>query len=96
MRLRNLNVERQKVIPVVYKNLRLNTGLRLDFLVEEKVIVELKAVEQVLPIHRAQVKTYLSVTGCKLGLVINFNVLQLIKGVHRVILGDLLELENMD
>ena len=61
--------------------------LRLDFLIDNKVVVELKAVERILPIHKAQVLTYLKLTGCKLGLLINFNVPVLKDGVERIVLG---------
>ena len=87
LRALDLAFERQKVISVIYKALRLESGFRVDLLVENKVVVELKAVDQVVPVHKAQLKTYLTLTQCKLGLLLNFNVTQMIKGVHRVVLG---------
>ncbi len=65
----------------------MDCDLRLDFLVDNKVVVELKAVERLLPIHKAQVLTYLKLTDCKLGLLINFNVPVLKEGIERVALG---------
>lgn len=84
--LRNIKSEREKPLPIVYKGAHLDCGYRLDFLVEEKVIVELKAVEQLLPIHEAQLLTYLKITGCKVGLLINFNVPLLKHGIKRRVL----------
>lgn len=65
--------ERQKTIPVTYKGKSLEMGFRADFVVDGQVIVELKAVERLLPIHEAQILTYLKVSGCALGLIVNFN-----------------------
>ena len=61
-------------------------GLRLDFIVANLVVVELKAVEKILPVHKAQIMTYLKLTGCKLGLLINFNVPVLKEGIERIAL----------
>ena len=82
---RGLSVERQKALPVVYHDVRLDCGYRIDLLGEEKVIVELKAVERVKPIHTAQLLSYLKLSGCKLGLLINFNVKVLKNGIRRLI-----------
>jgi len=82
---RGLSVERQKALPVVYRNVKLDCGYRIDLLVEEKVIIELKAVERVEPIHTAQILSYLKLSGCKLGLLINFNVKVLKNGIRRLI-----------
>ncbi len=87
MRLRGIPFESQKPVAVNYKGVALDCDYRLDFLVGGLVVVELKAVEQLHPIHKAQVLTYLKLTGCSLGLLINFNVIQLIKGVSRVLFG---------
>ncbi|MBV8676990.1 MAG: GxxExxY protein [Planctomycetaceae bacterium] len=84
-----LSVERQKVLPVVYKDVRLDCGYRIDLLVEGKVILELKAVDDLLPIHEAQVLSYLKLSGCRVGLLINFNVRLLTRGVKRIINGSL-------
>ena len=80
-----LNVEKQKSLPLVYKEVKLDVGYRLDLLVENKVIVELKSVEALNEVHLAQTITYLKLTNCKLGLLINFNVVKLIDGLKRVV-----------
>jgi len=80
---RGIPFERQKEIPLCYKGNQIESNLRLDLLVDHLVIVELKAVEAVLPIHEAQLLTYLKMTGCKLGLILNFNVRMLKDGIHR-------------
>ncbi len=85
LRLRNLKVVSELVVPVRYKDLVLDGGYRFDLLVEDAVIVELKAIETVLPVHRAQLLTYLRHTDKQLGLLINFNVKQLVLGVNRVV-----------
>jgi GxxExxY protein len=77
-------VERQKPLPVFYKGIVIDEGFRLDLLVEEKVIIELKCVEKILPIHEAQIYTYLKLTGIKVGLLINFNTKLLKDGITRV------------
>ena len=82
---RGLSIERQKALPIVYRDVRLDCGYRLDLLLENKVIVELKAVERVEPIHTAQLLSYLKLSGCKLGLLINFNVKVLKNGIRRII-----------
>lgn len=83
---RGLRIERQKALPVVYKGLDLDAGYRLDLLVEDKVIVELKAVEAVNAVHEAQMLSYLRLSGCKIGLLINFNVKLLKNGIRRFVL----------
>ncbi len=85
----SLFVERQKPLPVVYENIKLETGFRADFLIEKKLVLEIKAVECLHDIHLAQVFTYLKFSGCKLGLLINFNSLLFKEGVKRVIRGTL-------
>ena len=80
-----LAVERQKLLPIAYKTVEIDASYRLDLLVNRKVIVELKAVEQVHPIYKTQLLTYLKLSGLKLGLLINFNVKILRDGVSRVI-----------
>lgn len=79
-----LRVERQRSLPLVYKEVKLDAGYRIDLLVENKVIIELKAVEAINDIHIAQVLTYLKISGCKLGLLMNFNVLRLTDGIKRL------------
>jgi GxxExxY protein len=80
------HVERQKELPVVYKNKKLDAGYRIDLLVENLVIVELKSVDSIAPIHEAQLLTYLKLSNKQLGLLINFNVCDLKKGIMRRIL----------
>lgn len=83
---RGLNVERQVLLPVVYDNLRLDAGLRLDLVVEKRVVVELKAVEVLLPVHKAQLLTYLKLSGYRLGLLVNFNSALIKQGIQRIAL----------
>jgi GxxExxY protein len=85
--LRGISFEREKPIPLVYKDLRVDAGYRPDFIVDGKVVVELKAVEALAPIHDAIVLTYLRVSGCKIGLLMNFNVAVLKDGIRRLVLG---------
>jgi GxxExxY protein len=85
LRIRNLSVERQKGLPVVYKEVKLDCGYRLDLLVEGRTVVELKSVENLAPIHEAIILTYLRLSGQKTGLLINFNVTVLKDGVRRFI-----------
>ena len=85
--LRGLAYERQKPLPVVYKDVRLDAGYRIDILVENRVVLELKAVETLLPIHEAQLLTYLKLGGWQVGLLINFNVAVLKDGIRRRVLG---------
>jgi GxxExxY protein len=79
-----IHFERQKTLPVKYKSVRLDCGYRLDLVVENRIIIELKAVENILPIHEAQLLTYLKLSGFTLGLLINFNVPVLKNGIKRV------------
>jgi len=74
LQMAGLNVEKQKHLPLIYKDIRLESHLRLDILVENKIIVELKAVEELTDVHLAQTLTYLKLSGCKLALLGNFNV----------------------
>jgi GxxExxY protein len=83
---RNLRVERQVALPVVYNGVHLDAGLRLDMLVEDCIIVELKAVERLLPVHTAQILTYLKLSGCRLGFLVNFNVPRIKEGIRRIAL----------
>ena len=79
-----LKVDKQKTLPLVYKDVKLDVGYRIDLLVENRVIVELKAVESLTDVHTAQMLTYLRLANCKLGLLINFNVLLLKDGIKRL------------
>ena len=73
-------------LPIKYKNIDIDCAFRADFIVEDSIILELKAVEKIIPIHEAQLITYLKITGIKLGLLINFNVKLLKNGIKRIIL----------
>jgi GxxExxY protein len=81
-----LNVEKQKPLPLVYKEVNLDTGYRIDLMVENIIIVEIKSVESLSDIHMAQILTYLKLSNCSLGLLANFNVTHLKDGIRRVIL----------
>ena len=86
LRQKGCRVERQKKLPVTYENVEIEAGYRIDLLVEEQVIVEIKAVEALAPIHEAQVLTYLKLSGLRLGLLLNFNEMSLKKGIRRLML----------
>lgn len=85
LKIRGLNVKRQLGLPLVYKDETCDIGYRLDLLVENKVIIEIKSVEALNDVHIAQVLTYLKLSGCKLGLLINFNVKLIKDGVKRLV-----------
>ena len=78
-----MTVETQKVLPLVYDGLTVDAGYRLDMLVNDLVVVELKAVEKLTDVHRAQILSYLKLSGIRLGLLLNFNVTRLRDGIHR-------------
>ena len=84
-----LLVEKQKPMPLIYKEVKLDIGYRLDLLVERKFVIEIKSVEALNDIHLAQILTYLRLSDCKLGMLINFNTAQFKNGVKRVINGQL-------
>ncbi|MGH9866206.1 MAG: GxxExxY protein [Candidatus Acidiferrales bacterium] len=84
--LRRITFEKQKPVPLIYKETKLDCGFRLDLLVEKTVVVELKSVEALGPIHEAIVLTYLRLSGHKLGLLINFNVTLLKDGIRRFVM----------
>ncbi len=85
--LRGLSVARQKPVPLEYKGMPLGEGFRLDLIVEDRLLIEIKAVDVVLPIHEAQLMTYLRLTNRRFGLLINFNVRALKDGIRRVVNG---------
>jgi GxxExxY protein len=87
LKLRGIPFERQKPLPVTYKGRQLDCGYRLDLLVADAVVLELKAIEAFAPIHDAQLLTYLRLGGWKVGLLINFNVPILREGIRRKVLG---------
>ena len=84
-----LIVEKQKPLPLIYEDIVLETGYRVDFLIDRKVIIEIKSIEALKEIHKAQVITYLKWSSCKLALLMNFNVLLFKGGVKRIIRGAL-------
>jgi GxxExxY protein len=83
----NLKVEKQKTLPLIYEEVKLDAGYRIDIIIEDKFIVEIKSVESLNDVHLAQILTYLRLSDCKLGLLINFNVKLLKEGVRRVVNG---------
>jgi len=85
LRKSGLWVEKQKALPLIYEEVKLDVGYRIDIVLENKLIIEVKAVEALNDIHLAQVLTYLKLSGCKLGLLINFNVVLIKDGVRRVV-----------
>lgn len=93
---RGLRCKQELIIPICYNNHRIDCGFRIDLLVEEKVVVELKAIEQTLPIHQAQVLTYLRLLEKHVGLLINFNVPILKNGIRRCVLNAQEETEELD
>ena len=80
-------VEKQKMLPLSYKDVNIGNGYRIDLLVEDKVVIEIKSVETLNDVHLAQTLTYLKLSKCKLGLLINFNVCRLKDGIKRVVNG---------
>lgn len=80
-----LLIERQKPLPLFYETIKMEVGYRLDFLIENKVVIEVKAVEALNDVHKAQVITYLKLSGCKLGLLVNFNVVLIKDGIKRIV-----------
>ena len=83
LKLRTVNFERQKELPIEYKGLKLNCGYRIDLLVQDQLILELKSCDAIQPIHEAQLLTYLKLSGIKYGLLMNFNTLYLKDGIKR-------------
>lgn len=87
LNLQGLAFERQKPLPITYKDRKLDCGYRLDVLVEDKIILELKSCEKIDPIHKAQLLTYLRLSGLQLGLILNFNVTLMRDGIVRIVNG---------
>ena len=83
--LRKIPFKRQLALPVIYKNKKLDIGYRIDLLVNDEVVVELKTVEEILPIHEAQTLTYMRLSGKQVGLILNFNVTVLKNGIKRLV-----------
>ncbi|HUY92138.1 MAG TPA: GxxExxY protein [Pirellulales bacterium] len=84
--LRRVRFQRQIALPVSYRGLQLDCGYRMDLVVEEKVVLEIKAVESLAPIHEAQLMTYLKLSGLRAGLLMNFNVVLMKDGIKRIVL----------
>jgi len=84
-----LKIERQKTLPLIYEDVKLDAGYRIDIIIEDKFIIEIKAVEALNDVHLAQLLTYLKLSDCKLGMLINFNVSLIKNGIKRVINGTL-------
>ncbi len=84
--LREIPFDKEKSLPVTYKGVEVECGYRLDFIVAEKVVVELKSVDEIHPVHKAQLLTYLKLTGLRIGLLLNFNVPVLKDGIVRFVL----------
>lgn len=84
--LRGIPFERQKPLPLEYKGIKLDCGYRMDIIVDNKVVVELKCVEQIMPVHKAQLLTYLKLSKIKVGLIINFHTAVLKDGIKRLVL----------
>lgn len=84
---RGLRTERQQAVPVAYEGVRIETGFRADLIVEDKVILEIKSVEQLAPVHKKQLLTYLRLAGKRLGLLINFHVVLIKDGITRIVNG---------
>jgi GxxExxY protein len=82
---RELQIATEVAIPLSYKGREIGTGYRVDLIVDNVIIVEVKSVDVVLPVHRAQLMTYLKLTSCPIGLLMNFNEARLIDGVHRLV-----------
>lgn len=85
LRRRGHHVQTQVVLPVVYEGFRVDLGYRLDMVIDDEVVVELKAAEAVLAVHRAQVTSYLRLSGKRVGLLVNFNVVRLVDGITRIV-----------
>jgi GxxExxY protein len=81
----NINYKRQQGIPVIYEDVKMDLGFRADIIVEDKVIIEIKSVETIAPVHQKQLLTYLKITGLKLGLLVNFNEALIKTGIQRIV-----------
>ena len=86
LRLRNIDFQSEVPLPITYKDVRLDCGYRIDILVADRVVVELKSVETITDLHKAQLLTYLRLSGKKIGLLLNFNLPVLKDGIHRMVL----------
>jgi GxxExxY protein len=84
---RGLRISREQAIPVIYESIRISTGFHADLIVEDQVIVEIKAIESIAPVHKKQLLTYLKLANKRLGLLINFNVTLIKQGITRIVNG---------
>ncbi len=84
-----LSVEKEVTLPLKYKNIQFDTGYRIDLIVEKKVLIELKSIEEISPVHHKQVITYLKLSGIKLGILVNFNTMEIAKSIFRKINGSI-------
>ncbi|WP_310992267.1 GxxExxY protein [Aequorivita marina] len=84
LRMLDLEFQQQVPLPVVYKGIKLNAGYRIDIVVENRVLIEIKSVESLAPIHTAQILTYLKLKNMRLGLLINFNEVKVVDGIRRI------------
>ena len=82
---RNLRFTTECLIPIVYRGVALDGGYRVDLIIEDLIVVEVKSIERLLPVHQAQLLTYVGLTGCPAGLLLNFNVARMVEGVKRVL-----------
>ena len=85
LRIKGFDVKQQVAMPFVYKEVKLDVGYRIDLIVENKVLIEIKSIEELAPVHYSQVLTYLKLSNLKLGLLINFNTKLLKDGIHRIV-----------
>jgi GxxExxY protein len=85
LKMRGIEVEGQVSIPIIYEGMKIETGVRVDILVENSVIVEVEAVDNIIPVYKAQLLTYLKLSGIRLGLLINFNTIHLRYGISRLV-----------
>jgi len=86
LRCRRIEYENQVSIPLLYKSVQVGEALRLDLLIQKQVVVEIKAVSEILPVHESQVLTYMRLTRCRIGLLLNFNVFAMKQGIRRFVL----------
>ncbi len=85
LRKEGLSVRKEVAVPVIFNDEKLEVGFRIDLLIQEKVLIEVKSIEAIAPVHHKQTLTYLKLTGLKLGILVNFNVDNIIEGIHRKI-----------
>ena len=77
--------KRQHPVPLIHEEIKMEIGFRADVIIEDKIIMELKSIEALAPVHFRQIQTYLKLSGCKLGLLVNFNVALIKEGIHRIV-----------